>query len=145
MNCLSNGNGNEVVAKLGGIRGRHMAEFQGLVAEFRMSVQALREKYLNEIIELTMTDPNIAAVQKALDFFRPAKEATVVVPASGPATLVTEPTEVEPAVAATLAPPEKQPMKGRRGRPFSICPNCKRTVDPTANFCSSCAYPLKEA
>lgn len=141
---MSNGNGNEVVAKLGGIRGRHMAEFQGLVAEFRMSVQALREKYLNEIIELTMTDPNIAAVQKALDFFRPAKGATVVVPASGPATLVTEPTEVEPAVAVTLAPPEKQPMKRQR-RGYTICPNCKRPVEPTSNFCSGCAYPLKEA
>ena len=83
---MANGNGNGVLAKLAGMRERFMVDFQGHAARFRMNVQETREKYLNEIIELTMTDPNVAAVQKALDFFKPSKEAVVVVPPSGPAT-----------------------------------------------------------
>jgi hypothetical protein len=138
---------NNVVAKLAGVKERFMAEFQGHAARFRMNVQESREKFLNEIIELTMTDPNIAAVQKALDFFKPSKEAVVVVPASGPATLVAAPVEVESAVAVTLAPPEKEGLKARK-RPAvpSSCPNCRTPIlEASANFCSRCAYPLIEA
>lgn len=141
---------NGVIAKLAGMRQRFMAEFQGEAARFRINVQQLREKYLNEIIDLTMTDPNVAAVQKALDFFRPSKDEVTVVPQTGPATLVAAPSEVEPAVAATLAPPEKQPMKaGRRAYSkrsvYGSCPNCNTPIwVPGAKFCSSCAYPLDE-
>lgn len=138
-------NGNGVLAKLAGMRERFMVDFQGHAARFRMNVQETREKYLNEIIELTMTDPNVAAVQKALDFFKPSKEAVVVVPPSGPATLVASPTEVDPAVAATLAPPEKQPMKKYR-TVYGSCPNCNAPIwEPQAKFCSQCAFPLTEA
>jgi hypothetical protein len=139
---------NGVIAKLAGMRQRFMAEFQGEAARFRMNVQQLREKYLNEIVELTMTDPNVSAVQKALDFFRPSKDEVTVVPPSGPATIVPGPTEVEPAVAATLAPPEKQPMKAekRLRRPlYGSCPNCNAAIwEPASKFCSQCAYPLDE-
>jgi len=134
---------NNVIAKLAGVKERFMAEFQGHAARFRMNVQESREKFLNEIIELTMTDPNIAAVQKALDFFKPSKEDVVVVPASGPATLVAPPGPVEPAVAATLATPEAVPLKARKRAP-TTCPNCKAAVEPAANFCSRCAFPLRE-
>lgn len=92
-----------------------------------------------------MTDPNVAAVQKALDFFRPSKEEVTVVPPSGPAAIVAAPTEVEPAVATTLAPPEKQPMKAQKRPIYGRCPNCNATIwEPASKFCSQCAYPLDE-
>ena len=147
---MSNGNGNGVLAKLATIRQRHMAEFQGEAARFRINVQQLREKYLNELIDLTMTDPNIAAVQKALDFFRPSKEEVTVIPPTGDATVVATPTEVNPAVAVTLATPEKEPMKAAKRVPrrsvYGSCPNCNSPIwVPASKFCSACAYPLEEA
>lgn len=134
---------NSVLAKLAGIRQRFMVDFQAEAARFRMNVQQQREKYLNEIVELTMTDPNVSAVQKALDFFRPSKEEVTVIPPSGPASTVPVPTEVEPAVAATLASPEKQPMKKYR-TVYGTCPNCNSPIwEPQAKFCSQCAYPFE--
>jgi hypothetical protein len=152
VNCLANGNG--VLAKLATLRQRHMAEFQGEVARFRINVQQLREKYLNELVELTMTDPNIAAVQKALDFFRPSREEVTVISSSGPGAQpegqAAAPTEVDPAVAATLAPPEKETMKAARKvsrrSVYGSCPNCNSPIwVPGSKFCSQCAYPLDEA
>jgi hypothetical protein len=149
-------NGNGVLAKLAGMRQRFMAEFQGEAARFRLNVQALREKYLNEIVELTMTDPNVAAVQNALDFFRDSTEQVVVVPPTGPASTVPAvPIEVPPADAVTLAPPDKQPLKKSRTavkmplksyRPvYGSCPNCNSPIwEPQAKFCSQCAYPFGE-
>jgi tRNA(Ile2) C34 agmatinyltransferase TiaS len=139
--------GNGTLAKVAAIRERHLAEFKTQVAQFRLNVQQLREKYLNELVELTMMDPNIAAVQKALDFFRPTKEIVEVVSAPVADTEVAAPTEVDPAVAATLATPEKQVMKVARKvsrRDYGKCPSCNApTWIPGANFCSACAYPFE--
>ncbi|MGD0175827.1 MAG: hypothetical protein ABSC50_03260 [Candidatus Bathyarchaeia archaeon] len=136
---------NNVIAKLAVMRQRFMAEFQGEAAEFRIRVQQLREKYLNEIIDLTMTDAKVAAVQQALDFFKPSRESVTLVPPSGPATMVPEPTEVPRDVAPTLAPPEKQPMKAQRRPVYGSCPNCNAPIwEAASKFCSQCAYPLDE-
>lgn len=136
---------NGVLAKLAGMRQRFMAEFQGEAARFRISVQQLREKYLNEIIDLTMTDVRVADVQRALDFFKPSQEKVTIIPPSGPATLLPAPASVPPDVAVTLAPPEKQPMKANRRPVYGTCPNCNAPIwEAEAKFCSRCAYPLDE-
>lgn len=139
-------NENGVLAKLAGIRKRYKVDCQAEAARFQMNLQQHREKYLNEIIDLTMTDPNLAAVQKALDFFRPSNEEVTIVPPTGPATILGAPTEVPPAEAVKLAPPEKQPMKFQRRPVYGSCPNCNTPIwEAQSKFCSHCAYPLEEA
>ena len=146
---MSDGNG--TLAKVAAIRERHLAAFKTEVAQFRLNVQQLREKYLDELVQLTMMDPNIAVVQKALDFFRPSKEEEVTVTAAPDATTeVTTPTEVTPEVAVTLATPDKETMKATRKvaskRDYSKCPACQASTRiPGAKFCSACAYPFDEA
>ena len=130
-------------AKLAGMRQRFMAEFQGEAARFRISVQRLREKYLNEIIDLTLTDVKVADVQRTLDFFKPSEETVTVIPQTGPATVLPAPTSVIPDGAVTLTLPEKQPMKASRRVVFGACPNCNAAImQPQAKFCAQCAYPL---
>lgn len=132
-------------AKLAGMRQRFMAEFQGEAARFRITVQQLREKYLNEIIDLTLTDVKVADVQRALDFFKPSQETVTVIRQTGPATVLPAPASVFPDVAVTLAPPEKQPMKASRRAVYGACPNCNATImEPQAKFCAQCAYPLDD-
>jgi len=140
---LSNGNG--VLAKLAGMRQRFMTEFQAEAANFRINVQQLREKYLNEIIDVTLTDVKVSDVQRALDFFKPSQESVTVIPQEGPATVLPAPPTVEPGVAVTLASPEKQPMKANRRPVYGTCPACNSPVwEAQAKFCSQCAYPLDE-
>jgi hypothetical protein len=142
---LASENGNGTLAKLVGMRQRFMADFQGLAAEFRINVQALREKYLNEIVDLTMADAKVAELQRVLDFFKPTRESVTVIPPTGPATILPVPPTVPPDVAVTLAPPEKQPLKENRRPTYGSCPNCNRAImEPQSQFCSQCAYPLDE-
>lgn len=131
--------------KLAGIRQRFMAEFQGEAARFRIRVQQLREKYLKEISDLTLTDVKVADVQRTLDFFKPSQETVIVIPQTGPATVLRAPASVPPDVTVTLAPPEKQPMKASRRAVYGACPNCSAAImEPQAKFCAQCAYPLDE-
>jgi len=138
------GAGGVAPAKLAGIPQRFMAEFQGETARFRINVQRLREKYLNEIIDLTLTDVKVADVQRTLDFFKqPSQETVTVIPQTGPATVLPAPTSVFPDGAVTLALPEKQPMKVSRRVVFGACPNCNAAImQPQAKFCAQCACPL---
>ena len=130
-------------AKLAGMRQRFMAEFQGEAARFRINVQQLREKYLNEIIGLTLTGVKVADVQRALDFFKPSQETVTVIPQTGPATVLPAPTSAPPDVTVTLARPEKQPVKASRRAVYGACPNCNAAIiEPQARFCVQCAYPL---
>ena len=132
-------------AKLAGMRQRFMAEFQGEAARFRITVQQLREKYLNEIIDLTLTDVKVADVQRALDFFKPSQETVTVIRQTGPATVLPAPAWSVPGRSSDSAPPEKQPMKASRRAVYGACPNCNATImEPQAKFCAQCAYPLDD-
>jgi hypothetical protein len=129
--------------KLAGIRQRFMAEFQGEAARFRVKVQQLREKYLNEIIDLTLTDVKVADVQRALDFFKTSQDTITVIPQTGPATVLRTPASALPDGAVTPALPDQLPMKVSRRAVYGVCPNCKAAImEPQAKFCAQCAYPL---
>ncbi len=122
-----------------------MADFQAEAGRFRGRVQELREHYLNEVVDLTMTDARVADVQRALEFFKPSQESVSVIPAPEPAPPVPVPHEVSPAEAVKLAPPEKQPMKSYRMNVYGHCPACNAPLfEAQAKYCSQCAYPLDE-
>jgi hypothetical protein len=122
-----------------------MVDFQAEVARFRGCVQELREQYLNEIVDLTLTDVRLSEVQRVLDLFQPTQEKVTVIPEPERTAPVPTSTQVTPGTMATLAPPDKQPLKSYRVSVFGHCPACNGPLfEAQARYCSQCAYPLQE-
>ncbi len=116
---------NGILAKLGEIRHKFIADFEDAAKRFDEEVRGLREAYLAELVDVALMDPRLADVQRALAFRVPAAVAASTLAPS----LATE----------GLVPlPEKWPMRARK----RICPTCSTPCDPRDRFCSQCAYPL---
>jgi hypothetical protein len=118
---------NGILAKLVEARKNFLAGFDEAAALFRRRIQELRESYLNQVVDITLTDPRLGDVEKALSF-RTSPENAVVEPSTTTKDMI------------PLA--EKWPKKTLKGL---ACPACGVQIqDLNARFCSQCASPLLE-
>jgi hypothetical protein len=136
---------NGTLAKLAEIRQHFMADFHQEAARFRNRVQELREGYLNEIVDLTLTDAKVTEVQRTLDLLKPPTEKLTAASVPEQTEPLPKHADVLQPSATTLAPPEKQPMKTYRMNVYGRCHACNAPIfEAQAKFCSQCAYPLDE-
>jgi hypothetical protein len=137
---LSNENG--TLAKLISLRQAFLASIEAARSQFVGSIKTARESYLNQIVDVTMADPQLSDVEKALSTWNP--QFAVVAP---------NPLPPMPAVDSGMVQigqsgvSEKFPMKKSRGvTVYGRCPSCNSYIlEAEAKFCSRCAYPLDEA
>ena len=139
VNYLASENG--VLAKLAGLRQTFLSGVEEARAQFAGRIRTLREEYLNQVVDATLGDPKLSDVERALSSWGP--QVKVVAVPTHP--LVPIPPEVSAATAATLAPPDKQPLKSYRVSVYGHCPACNAPLfEAQAKYCSQCAYPLEE-
>ena len=130
---------NGTLAKLAEIRKKFLTGFEEAAQRFHSEIQKLRENYLNELVDVALTDPRLSDVQRALTLIPrgPSRLAT---------SQVLEEQGLSPSpqssVEGAIALPEKWPQKKLK---VSRCPACSTPVqDLNARFCSQCASPLFE-
>jgi len=126
---------NGTLSKLAEIRSKFLSGFNESAQRFDSEIRKLRETYLNELVDVALTDPRLSEVQRALAFKW-----------GGPSTVTTSQLLEEQGAASKVADvvplPEKWPKKKLK---VSRCPACKLPVqDQNARFCSQCASPLFE-
>ena len=121
---------NGTLAELAEIRRKFLSGFEEAAQTFNEEVRNLRENYLNELVDVALTDPRLSEVQRALAF-----RAQVASP--GP---TSQAVAKESAVEGAVALPEKWPQKKLK---MARCPACSTPAqDLNARFCSQCASPL---
>ncbi len=128
---------NGALAKLTSLRQNFLADVNDARERFVTTIKSLREAYITEVVDATLTDPQLTDVERALSGATPTAPpaAAPAVPPPGPGM-----------VPIGQAPPEKFPMKRLKGfGVYGRCGNCNATIlEPQAKFCSQCAYPLDE-
>jgi hypothetical protein len=134
---LANENG--TVGKVVEIRNRFLTGFREAAQTFDSEIRKLREAYLNELVDVALTDPRLSEVQRALSFKWGAPVVTT-------ASQSLEEQGLPPTLSSTESTvplPEKWPQKRTR---VARCPTCNAVVqDVNARFCSQCAFPLFES
>lgn len=136
---MANENGNGTLAKLVSLRQDFLTGVNEVRVQFVARIKTLREDYLNQVVDATMSDPKLGDVEKALSSWN-----------TQPVTIAPPPVESATAGSVPIGqgPPEKFPMKMKRDglTVYGRCPSCNSYIlEPDARFCSRCAYPLDEA
>ncbi len=132
---------NGIVAKLVSLRQAFLASVQEAQSQFVGRIKEARENYLSQVVDVTLGDPRLSNVERALSSWNEQPSAIQSPPVTEPNTMATVPNMVPIGQSGV---PEKFPMKRFR-TVYGACPNCNAPVwEPQAKFCSQCAYPLEE-
>jgi hypothetical protein len=124
---------NGVLAKLTGIRHAFLQDAEEAAGQYRARIRALRENYLNQVVDVTLGDPRLSEIEKAL-----SPQVTMSAPAAETSPATTSEGVLHTDMTTEL--PEKMPLKHRKA---VTCPSCGSPVrDMNARFCSQCASPL---
>jgi hypothetical protein len=128
---------NGVVAKLVDLRQAFLAVVDGARAQFVGTIKSAREEYLGRVAEITLGDPRLSAVEKALGSWNTQPAATA------PPEVAAPPAEM--VAIGQSRDPMKFPLKENRRPIYGTCPGCNAPIwEPQAKFCSQCAMPLDE-
>ena len=127
---------NGTIAKLTNLRHSFLVTVEEARSQFVSRIKEAREYYISQVVDVTLTDPQLSDVERAL---------AGATPTVTPAALIPKP-ESNP----TLVPigqsgdSSKFPLKRLKGvGVYGRCGNCNVAIlEAQAKFCSKCAYPL---
>ncbi len=136
---------NGIVAKLVSLRQAFLASVEEARSQFVGRIKEARENYLSQVVDVTLGDPRLSDVERALSSWNEQPPVIQPPPVTGTNT---------PAATAGMVQigqsgvPEKFPMKRHRTAfpaVYGTCPSCNSPIwEPQAKFCSQCAFPLED-
>lgn len=138
---------NGTLAKLGALRLAFLTAVEEARSQFVRKIKEARENYISQVVDVTLSDPELSEVEKALSAWNtpnPLPRPTIQSAATGAkANTLSDNSGLVPIGQSGVA--EKFPMKTVRGLTvYGRCPSCNSYIlEAEAKFCSRCAYPLE--